>query len=234
MGGFIKEAGDGKPISGVLHRTPVAQRHSRLGHCELKTKIRDRKSGKIRAVHFGGSTGGDACAAVELPDGRRSRAMKPRHQIILRVETCAEQVASRGAVEIVMNVVLARPNDLHRSVHLAREKSSFDGKVLNQASTECAANESDVNLNATTGNVESLCDRIGGGAWNLCWRPKLAGIAANMSGAIDRFHGGVSEKRHLVDSCDLRACSAAHDELATTATPEQVKLRLPGPETSPN
>ncbi len=50
-------------------------------------------------------------------------------------------MARRGAVEIVMNVVLASPDDLNRGFRLAGEKRSFDGVILNQATAEASADE---------------------------------------------------------------------------------------------
>lgn len=110
--------------------------------------------------------------------------MEPGDQIIPGVEARAKKVAGRGTVEIVMNVVLASPDDLNRGFRLAGEKRSFDGVILNQATAEASADERDVNLDAVARNVEGGGDRIGSCAGNLRGGPEPRTWAAQLAGSM--------------------------------------------------
>src|ERR1700674_5770368 len=106
-------------------------------------------------------------------------------------------------IKIVTNVILASPDDLDRRMSIARNQGGFDGVVLNEAATETATDERDVDSYALAGNAQRLSDGLRGGAGNLCGRPELAFAIANMGGAIRRFHRGVRQEGNFVNRLEL-------------------------------
>src|SRR6266849_2467767 len=108
-----------------------------------------------------------------------------------------------GTIKIVTNVILARPDDLDRSMSVAGDQGGFDGVVLNEAAAKTATDEGDVNFDALAGNTQSLSDGLRGCAGNLCGRPEFAFAIADMSGAIRRFHGGVRQEGGFVNRVEL-------------------------------
>src|SRR5260370_11464930 len=126
--------------------------------------------------------------------------MPPGDQLTLRVQASLQGVASGGAVEIVADVVLARPDDLHGSADIAGNEGRFNGVILNEAAAETAADESYVYFDMIARNAQSAGDGIRGGSGNLRGRPELAEIPANGRGAVDGFDRRRSEEREDVAS----------------------------------
>src|SRR6266481_2435408 len=129
--------------------------------------------------------------------------MPPGDQLTLRVQASLQDVASGGAVEIVADVILARPDDLHGSADIAGNEGGFNGVILNEAAAETTADERDVYFDMIARNAQSAGDGIRGGSGNLRGRPELAEIATNVRRAIDGLHRSVSEERHFVDGIDF-------------------------------
>src|SRR2546421_6660290 len=63
-----------------------------------------------------------------------------------------------------------------------------------------------MHLDALARNAECSGHRFRGCSRDLRGRPEFARITANVGGAIDRLHRGVSEEGHFVDSFDF-VCS---------------------------
>src|SRR5215472_2603572 len=128
--------------------------------------------------------------------------MLPGDEVAFGVEAGLQLVISRGAVEVVADVVFAGPDDFDGSSGGAGNERGFDGVVLYEAPAEAAANEGDVHLDAVFGNAESLrdagCRRVG----NLGGRPQLAFAVAEMRGAVDGLHRGVREEGNFVVGFD--------------------------------
>jgi len=116
------------------------------------------------------------------------------------------RLAKRGtrlAVEIVADVVFARPDDLHGRAGITRDERGFHGVVLDEAAAKSPADERDMHFDVLAGNAEGARYRLRRGSGNLRGRPEFAGIAAHVGRAIDRLHCGVGEKRHVIDGFDF-------------------------------
>src|SRR4029077_5993273 len=200
---FIKKTGTYKLVPGIVHRTPIAERDSGFRNREFQAEIRNAERGKIQGVYGSGSRNTDARAGVQRSDGRGSGAMPPGNQVALGIEAGEESVNRRRAIEIVADVVLARPNDLHRRAGFPGDEGGFDGVILNEAAAKTTADERDVDFDVLARNAECAGDRFRGCSGDLRWRPKFAGIAANVGSAIDRLHRGMSEKGNFVDCLDF-------------------------------
>src|SRR5579864_4099930 len=107
-----------------------------------------------------------------------------------------------GTVEVVANVVFARPDDFYWGFCRARNERCFDSVVLNEAAAKSTADEGDVNFDALLGNGKGLRDGGGSGIRNLCGRPEFAFAIADVRGAIDGFHGGMGQEGNFISSFD--------------------------------
>src|SRR6266481_4269120 len=108
--------------------------------------------------------------------------MPPGDQFPLRVQASLQDVASGGAVEIVADVILARPDDLHGSADIAGNEGGFNGVILNEAAAETTADERDVYFEVIARNAESDGNGVRGSSRDLRGRPELAEIASNVRG----------------------------------------------------
>src|SRR4029077_1303291 len=123
-------------------------------------------------------------------------------QLTLRVQAGLQNVARGWAIEIVADIVLARPDDLNGRAGIAGNERGFNGVILEEAAATSTADERDMHFDMVARNTESAGDRVSRGSWNLRRRPKFTGISAHVGGAIDGLHGGMREERHFVDSFD--------------------------------
>ena len=69
-----------------------------------------------------------------------------------------QDVARGGAIEIVADVVLARPDDLHGRARIAGNERGFDSVILNETPAKTAADECDVDINVFARNAERAGD----------------------------------------------------------------------------
>src|SRR5580693_246367 len=97
-------------------------------------------------------------------------------------------MAGSGAIEIVADVVLARPDDLHGRAGITGDERGFHGVILDEAAAKTAADEGDMYFDVFAWNAERAGDRCCGRSGDLRRRPQFAGIAANVRGAVDRLH----------------------------------------------
>jgi hypothetical protein len=63
----------------------------------------------------------------------------PGHQLAVAIDAAAQEVEAAGAEVVVLQVVLARPGQLDRRIHLARDRRRLDDEVGRQAPPETAA-----------------------------------------------------------------------------------------------
>src|SRR5215469_17149629 len=124
--------------------------------------------------------------------------MLPGDEVAFGVEAGLQLVISRGAVEVMADVVFAGPDDFDGSIGGAGNERGFNGVVLNKTATEAAANEGEVDLDTVFGNGESMRDAGGRCVGNLGGRPQLAFAITEMRGAVDWLHRGVREEGNFV------------------------------------
>ena len=97
--------------------------------------------------------GGDAGAVIKSFDGGRRPTVTPGAQPALLVQAGLQYMAGGWPVEIVAEVIFARPDNLHGRAGIARDKRSFDRVVLNQAAAKATADERDVDFDTFARNA---------------------------------------------------------------------------------
>ena len=105
-------------------------------------------------------------------------------------------------VDIVLHVLLARPDHLDRPVHLLGDLHGGVDHVHLQPAAEAAADEVVVHgdfVERQSGDLRR--DRLGPGE-HLNAHPHLAGGGRDMHGAVHRLHGGMREKGQFVGSLE--------------------------------
>ena len=119
------------------------------------------------------------------------------------VQARREAVVIIGPVQIVLDILLARPDDLHRAIDLLGDLHGPDHAIDIEPAAKAASDQMVVNLDLLLGEAGDF----GGGGLrprqNLRSNPNLASVGADMHGAVHRLHGGVGEKRHLIDGLDF-------------------------------
>jgi hypothetical protein len=68
------------------------------------------------------------------------------------VEAALEKVEASGPIEVVLDVVLAVPDELDRRAHAPRDPGGFGHEIAAQTSAEAAAHSRDVDRNAPLGD----------------------------------------------------------------------------------
>ena len=87
----------------------------------------------------------------------RNAAMQPCRRLALRVEPRLQPLDGHRVKVVVMQVVVARPDDLHRpAAHLLRQERRFDDEVRLGLSAEAAAEQRDVHRHLLERQPEAL------------------------------------------------------------------------------
>src|SRR5215470_9205520 len=87
----------------------------------------------------------DPGRVVALDDGRARDAMRPGDRLALRVHARAESIVVIRPIHVVLDVFLARPDDLDGPLHLLRDLNGPHGTVELEAAAESAAQQMIVN-----------------------------------------------------------------------------------------
>ena len=184
---FVDERFLEEPMLRVEHRPPRAGRNWMRGVAALGLVV-DR----VRHEHRFAI----AAAGVDRPDADRlsvavDPAGKPRH--------------ARGAIEVVLNVVLAAPHDLHRSGRhdLRDPRGQIDiVEKEGQPAAEPAAELQVGHMHLFGAQAERLRRRCARVERILHAGPDVGAIAVDAHRAHHRLHGRVSQERHAVVGLD--------------------------------
>ena len=88
----------------------------------------------------------------------------------------------------MLDVLLAAPDDFHRSIHLLCNLDGEDAAVDIQPSAEAAAEQMIVDLDCILRQAGELSNRGLGQGRRLGADPDVAAILAEMDGAVHRLH----------------------------------------------
>ena len=120
-----------------------------------------------------------------------------------RVQASREAVVIIGPVQIVLDILLARPDDLHGAIDLLGDLYGPDHAIDIEPAAEAAADQMIVDLDLLLGEAGDLGRGGLSPRQNLRANPNLACAGPHMHGAVHRLHGGVGEERHLIDGLDF-------------------------------
>jgi hypothetical protein len=106
----------------------------------------------------------------------------------------------------VLDIFLAAPHDLHRSIHVLRDLDGEDTAVDIEPAAETAAEQLVVNPDCILRQAGDPGDHSLSQCRRLGADPELAAILADLDCAVHRLHRRVGEKRRLVDGVDSLRC----------------------------
>ena len=129
--------------------------------------------------------------------------MGPRHNLSLCVEAAEQAMVGILPVKIVLNVVLARPQELHRFLDLARHLPGFSRVIPFRAAPEGSARERHMNDHFVLRKARERGDLVLNHVSPLRRRPNLDFAVAHMNSGIHRLHRGVSREWQFIGCFDL-------------------------------
>src|SRR5689334_16494983 len=91
----------------------------------------------------------------------------------IRRQHRAKSVMSRGAIEVVLKVVLARPDDLHRPLDLFRERRRLSRVVIQQPPTKATAGPTHVQCDLRRLEASDRCNATDDVSRDLRRSPQL-------------------------------------------------------------
>ena len=135
--------------------------------------------------------------------------MVPRHGHSVGIQAGGDPVEEIGPVHVVLDVFLARPDDLDRTIDLLGDLDGANDAVDVEPPAESAADEVVVYDDLVQRHSGDLRRRGLRARDGLRADPDFALVLAHVDRAIHRLHRGVRQERHLVGRLDLRG-SARH------------------------
>ena len=129
--------------------------------------------------------------------------MRPASHLALCVDSRAQAVVVVRAIHVVLDVFLARPDHLHRSLHLLGNLHGAHRAVVLEAAPEATTEQMIVDADLLPLQAGDFHDRRLRAAGNLCADPDVAAVLGHLHGAVHRFHRRVRQEGLLVDSVDL-------------------------------
>ena len=127
----------------------------------------------------------------------------PADRFALCIESCAQAVVVVRAVHVVLDVFLARPDHLHRSLDLLGNPHGAHRPVELQAAPESTTEQMIVEADLLPFQVGDFHDGRLRQPRNLCADPDVAAILGHLHRAIHRLHRRVRQERLLVNRIDL-------------------------------
>ena len=121
----------------------------------------------------------------------------------LCVEAGRQAIEPVGPVHVVLDVFLARPHDLDRSVDLPGDLRRPLDAVDFEPAAEAAADQVLVQHDFLERQAGHLGRRRLGARRDLGADPDVAAVLAHVHRAVHRLHRGVRQERHLIGRLDL-------------------------------
>ena len=128
--------------------------------------------------------------------------MGPGDREALRVEAPFETMEARGPVEVMLEIVLAGPDRLHRRADFLRDLGRLHRVVCVEPPAEAASQKRHVDGDRPRRQTGRRHHVAQDPSRDLCRRPDLAAILGDVRGGVLRLHGGVRLERQFVDSLD--------------------------------
>jgi hypothetical protein len=151
----------------------------------------------------------------------------PNDEIARRVEAALEVVVAGGPVEVVAEIVFARPQQLdRRAVHLARDPRGFRHVVVEDAAAHAAPHAHEVDRDVALLHAERLRDDGAPFARRLRADPDFELAVLVMGRAVLRLEGRVREERIVVRRFDrLRGARERRVGIAVVIELDRRRLR---------
>ena len=130
-------------------------------------------------------------------------AMVPRDRHSLLIKAGRNSVEEIGAVHVVLDVFLARPDDFDRAVDMLRNLDSANDAIDLKPPAKATADQMIVDHDLVQRQPGSLRSCRLGSRDDLGADPDFAAVRAHMDRAVHRLHCRVREERNLVSRLDL-------------------------------
>ena len=224
-GQLVDEALDHEGVERAVDRAPPAARHDRFRRGVLDAHVRDgvrQVTGAAELIRFGMGGGG----IVERLDRRRHEPVVPGDDATPFVQAPLDPVERGGPVEVVLQVVGARPDRLHRGRDGLRDLDRLGGVVGVDAPPEAASEERDVQRDRFLRKPRGLRDVGQSHARRLDRRPDFDAVLPPVGGGVLRLHRGVRLEGKLVDRLlERRDCVAVVAQQHSGLLRQNVALR---------
>ena len=139
--------------------------------------------------------------------------MAPGRDLAVR-QARSEAVEIERPVEGLLDVLFARPDDLDGPVDLLRDAHGLPDIVHLEPPAEAAAEQMIVDDNLLERQARHLRrDRLRAGE-DLVADPDLAGVGANIHGAVHRLHRRMGEERHVIGRLEFRSLAQSLGDVA--------------------
>ena len=117
---------------------------------------------------------------------------------VLLVERRRQPVHRRRAVEVVREIVLARPDHLDRRPRGARQRHRIEHEIDLETPPEAAAQVRGVHRHPLARDAQQLGGSVAGARLALRRRPDFAASVPHMGGGVHRLKTGVGQKRQAI------------------------------------
>src|SRR5579863_1226018 len=179
------------------HRAPGADWNPTWKLDIVDQEIGDVIGGSITAIVLFWLIGGGVPPA--LP-GDVCCPVVPAYRAAMIVQHSPEPLQRCGSIEVMLYVVFPRPDDLDRSSSAPRQLHGLDNEVLIGAPAEASSEKRDVDRDVRFRQSSQLGGLLAGTARKLRGRPDIDSVAADVGGAVHRFHAGMRREGYCVDS----------------------------------
>ena len=128
----------------------------------------------------------------------------PRDQVVVRIEARAEGAGDGGTIIVLLHVLFAAPDGLHRHVELLRDaRRLIDGVGgVRQTAAEASAQIEHVHGHVVLIQPGYRSDAATNAQVVLRARPDIGLAIVEMHGAVHRLHRRVRQIRHTVSGVD--------------------------------
>ena len=210
--GLVHEALFEEGLMRVADGAPEAHRHGQLHRTVADTHVRHfvgLVEGAFTRRLVGADEGQTENALKDLRcDGLAGAGVAPGLQVALRVKPGLEARHAGRAIEVVLHVLLARPQRLHRpALAMLGDGRSLADEVDIQPPAETATELRDDELHLLGSNAQCIGRGLARQARHLRRRPHRGTAVLELHRAVDRFHRGVREVRRAVLGADDFRCA---------------------------
>jgi hypothetical protein len=129
--------------------------------------------------------------------------MRPGDDFALCIDARADAIVIERTIHVVLNVLLARPDHLHRSLYLLGNPHGTHRPVVLQAPAESATEQMIVNADLFPLQAGQFHDSRLRDTGNLGADPDVAAVFGDLHSAVHRLHRRVRQEGLLIYGLDL-------------------------------
>ena len=132
--------------------------------------------------------------------------MRPGNRLARRIKSGRQPIEIVRPIHIVLDVFLAAPDHLHRTIDVLGDLDSQHRAIGLQPSAEATANQMIVNLDRILWQPGEFDHQRLRERHRLRPDPDVATILLQMNGTVHRLHRCMGQERHLIDGVNPLRC----------------------------